>query len=961
MAVYRLTILSCAAVFVFCGAANGQVDGGVPLDDAGPEVELPSEDEQIDGAPSPEEGAGGPPRLPRGWTGVWGRVTDAKTGEAIIEGTVRVTRGANKGVQTDVDGYYAIRLPPGSYDLRVFCELYQGRRLGSVVVGKGSATRLDVQLSAAEGAVQTVVIETKLDKRSTEALLQERKRSAVVSDALSAEEIARSPDTSASEAVKRVPSATVKDGRYVFIRGLGGRYAQTLLNRTDLPSPEPDEPSVPLDLFPAALLSNLNVIKTYAPDLPGNFSGGALILETNTYPSKLELKLKLSLDYNSEATFRKVIAQPRDNTAWLGFDDGSRQLPKAIPINAPVNGSVFDDAQRERLGEAFANVWSPKRRTGLPGLGLGLSVGGTRALRHAKLGFLAAFSYGYKDRLQAGQVARASAGADPRIVGVLERASYLRGVQSAQLGALANLGVKTGTHDVSLFSFYTHSGDNDAYAAAGVQDNQDYEATRLRFIERELSFTQLRGEHRFQRAHDLELSWQGNVAITTRREPDTRDVTYNLDTMLDPPSRRFRDEPQSGERFYSTLRELSGGGGLHVVVPWRRFKLRWGAAAQHWDRRFQARRFRFTVEGPAGDVNSLPPEQLFTPEHVGPIFQLNEVTRFTDSYAAHMTVGGGYVAGELNAPSALRILAGVRYEVGQQVLTPGSPFAPPDTSAGTVRRLDSDFMPALSAVYAVTKSMNLRAAYSYTLARPRFRELAPFFYYDFQRRRGVTGNPDLVTTHVHNADLRWEWFLDGGGVLAASVFYKSFDRPIEAVIRGVTDNALTYANARGAHLAGAEIEARGHFGFIHRRLRELYGAANVALIWSQIALDPEMAGDNASLDRPLQGQSPYVLNLTLGWHHERTGTELVALYNVYGARLAEVGPRSGDALQPDVYEQPFHRLDLTFAQRLHRQVRLKVAASNLAYQRWQLKQGDLAVLDYQPGVTASASVEWTPY
>lgn len=900
-----------------------------------------------------------PPPVSKTFVGIRGRVTDAKSGEALIEASVKVTRGAlAKTALTDVDGYYTLKLPPGEYDLRVFYEMYKARKLLNVVVEKGKATVVDLQLGGDESVVQEVVVEAKADRRSSEALLAERKKSVVVSDSISAQEIARAPDSAASDAVKRIPSATIVDGRYVFIRGLGGRYSSILLNRTDLPSPEPDELSVPLDLFPVSLLSNLNVIKTYSPDLPGNFSGGSLLVETNSYPSKFEIRLKLTFGYNSEATFQKINGSRGGGADWLGFDDGTRRLPRAVPNNLPVQNPPLDDATLERVGESFRNVWSVRRRMGVPPLGLAFSIGGVRNFAaNRKFGYLVALNYGYRDAQIVGTIANARL--EGGTLAVRENATSITGIQSSQIGALVNLGLQLGTHDLNLFSLYTHNADNEAQSLGGFSetDGQSFEGSRLRFIERELSYTQLRGDHRFARASNLEISWQGNVSIVNRSEPDTRDVTYNIDNTTSPPTRRFRDEPQSGERFFSRLREIAGGGGLHFVIPWTRFKLRWGGVAQANSRRFEARRFRFVSNGSNPTALGLDPEDLFTPANIGPVFEIQERTLQADAYTGILTVSGGYLSGEFNVPSDLRIIAGVRYEAARQSLVPGSPTAITPTPERGVERYDSDFLPSLNLVYALTRRMNLRAAYAYTLARPRFRELAPFAYYDYQRRRPLNGNPLLQTTHIHNADLRWEWFPQGGGVLAASVFYKYFDRPIEQVIVSVADGGVSWSNASAAHLTGAELEARTDFSFASRRLKALYAASNFSFIWSNVLLAPEQIGQVTSRERALQGQSPYTLNLTLGYSSEKSGTEIALLYNVSGPRIMEVGFQG----LPDVFEQPVHRFDFTFAQRLPRGVRLKLAAANLAYQSVTLKQEDILLKSFQPGVTLAASLEWAPY
>ncbi len=272
-----------------------------------------------------------------------------------------------------------------------------------------------------------------------------------------------------------------------------------------------------------------------------------------------------------------------------------------------------------------------------------------------------------------------------------------------------------------------------------------------------------------------------------------------------------------------------------------------------------------------------------------------------------------------------------------------------------VDRTRLQLLPSLNAVYALTPRANLRASYSYTVARPQFRELGPFIYYDVVRRRSVTGDPNLLETRVHNGDLRWEWFASETELLAASAFVKSFQDPIEQKVVNESGD-LRFQNTPSALSGGLELEARGSLGVLHPALRAFRAGANLSLIASRVRLD---AADGIALEtsrvRPLQGQSPYVANVNLGWVHEATGTEVTALYNVAGPRISEVGLLG----LPDVLERPFHRLDLTVSQRLAPALRLKLSGTNLLDQRVSFQQGGFTVLEYRPGVAANAALEWT--
>ncbi len=903
-----------------------------------------------DPAPIPEP----PPDESPSTLGIRGTVVDADTGTPLGGVTIEVIGGAAR-TTTDDDGVYSLAVPRGTYTLRVLAELYQGRRVRGVIV-KGGFTKLDVKIRLDADAVEEVVIEAEPDRRSEAANLQERKRSATVQDAVSAQEISRSPDSSAGDAVKRVVSATVVGGRYVFVRGLGGRYSTTLLNGVVLPSPDPDSSAVPLDLFPAALVANLTVVKSYTPDLPGAFAGGDLVIQTNSYPTEFELKVKASGAFDTESTLRDRPTYAGGSTDWLSFEDGTRALPSSVPTDRPLRVGMngVDAPTAERVGEDFQNVWNLRSGTARPNFGLGAQIGDT--LKDAcgrKLGYLATVSYGHKEATQTGQVSAVRIAEGE--LGIREQLDSVIGTASTTLSGLANVGIELGPHHAfSLFSLYTRSADDRAQLVTGFSesDNQNIEARRLQFVTRAMSFTQLTGRHTLPDARNLRLEWEGNIAFIERDEPDTRDIQFDI---LDDGRRRFQNGPGSGEHFFSNLADTTAGLGASALLPLADVELKVGAMAQRSDRDFSARRFRFNLVGSDPDVVFLDPEEMLSPEHIGRDFRIEERTLQADVYQASSTLAGAYAMVDLTRFEPFRLVGGLRYERNTLELTPGSPYAITMQPEPGIDRTDAHFMPAVNAIYALRDDMNLRAGYSFTLARPQLRELAPFLFFDFVRRRAVSGNVNLRDTRIHNVDGRWEYFPAERSVLALSVFAKQFRDPIESVIVNVSQGDVSYANAAGATLRGVEVEARGSLSFVHPSLSAFHGTANLTLVDSAIELGPEAAAQT-NQTRPLQGQSNFVTNLDLGWERKSTGTDLSLLYNVFGARIAEVGIEG----LPDVYEQAFHRVDLSGSQSLPRNLKLKLSVTNLLNRAVVVDQGGFTVQKYQPGVAASASLEWSP-
>ncbi len=916
------------------------VDGGVA-------AEVPAAPEQeaepvpapalVEQAPADGDTNAEAPRK-AAFTGIRGKVVDAETGEALIDAPVKVVKGGTGMATTDVDGIFELKLRPGTYDLRVWYDLYEGRGLGGVVVRAGAATELEIALASRTEAVQEVVVEVRADRKSESALLAERKKSAVVSDAISAQEIARSPDSAASDAVKRMVSASVVDNKFVLLRGLGGRYSATLLNGSMMPSPEPDEPAVPLDIFPNSLLANLNVVKSYTPDLPGTFGGGALLIETNSYPQEFELRPSISFSGNSESTFQQRQTYPGD----------ARDLPSQVPTDGPIRRDMTGDVAR-----SFDNVWSASRTGALPNASIGASVGDTLHLGGKQLGYLASVTWNRKESIQRSVVGRVDRGGEGDSLRLYDVGTAEKGTLSSGLSGLLNLGYRISSNDeLSLLSLYTRDTDSLTQTVSATSEgdqDQLIDATRLQFVSRSLLFNQVRGFHRLTGVGNLEVDWTANYSRVDRAEPDTRDVAFRTDAEG---LRVYRNGPGDGVRFFADLAEDSTGGSLNFTYPFSSVKLKAGGFTQVSWRQFDARRFRFVYRGGASDALSGSPEELFAPEHLGPHVLLQEDTRNEDAYRAYLGIFAGYLMADANLSDKLRLVGGARYETSTQELNARSKFSVTGGTPEIGRQVYSDVLPTANLVYALSDKINLRAGYSYTLARPTFRELAPYMFYDFVRRGAVSGNKDLVATRIHNGDVRAEWFPGEKEVLAASLFAKRFENPIERVFVNYAD--ISYANADSALVYGLELEARTSLGRLNRVLSDFNAAANLTLLQSQVELGAAQ-GIRSGGARPLQGQSPYIVNVTLGYDREESGTGVALLYNVYGPRISEVGVES----IPDAYEQSFHRLDLSVTQSFKNGMKLKLTGSNLLDSPVTLLQGGYTVLQYRPGLAVSAQLGWT--
>lgn len=803
----------------------------------------------------------------------------------------------------------------------------------------------DVSLFGDEDAVMEVVVEAEADLSRAAVQMERRRRAPVVMDAVSGEEMSKTPDSSAADAMKRVVGASIVEGKYIVVRGFGGRYNATLLHKVVVPSPEPDLPAVPLDLFPSSLLASMSVAKTATPDLPASFAGGTLLLDTRQYPKEFKFDLRLSLSGDSVSTFRSAPRGPGGSMDWLGFDDGSRRLPSSLPAAGPASRESLDPVERARIGKDFRNAWGSQNQSLPANLGLGASVGDTLNLFGRRLGYLASASWGQNWDVEE------KASIKPTVDGGLtEDVLELATIRKVKLGGLGALSYELSPSDeLSFITLYSRNVDDRAQLVSGdTANDKDLEQTQLAFIARQLSFNQLRGQHRIGALADLELDWQANYSRVDREEPDTRTISYQRrgETM------RLIKE-RSGQIVSTDLEDETLGAGIDLALPLGKIQPKVGALYSRSTRDYQTRRFIFDAKRAPASLLELPPGEIFNPETIGTAFQLEERTRFSDSYTAEQELMAAYGLLDLNLVKALRVIAGARFERATTQLEPGSTFATVKDEVLGVERVESDVLPSLNLVYALNPRMNLRAAWAMTVARPQLRELAATSYYDFNRRRNFSGNPELERSLIQNLDLRLEFFPTESEVLAVSIFGKELDGPIEEVIFS-DGGSVQPRNAARGQVHGLEIESRLGLRHLSTALREFGLTANLTLLRSEVEMKPEDRKLMTNARRPLHGQSPYAFNFGVLYESEQSGTTAQLLYNVFGPRLDAVGINGLD----DVYEGTFHRLDLMVSQRIAQGWDLKVAATNLLDQEEVFRQGDTEMSRFRPGIGASMSLTW---
>jgi TonB-dependent receptor len=467
---------------------------------------------------------------------------------------------------------------------------------------------------------------------------------------------------------------------------------------------------------------------------------------------------------------------------------------------------------------------------------------------------------------------------------------------------------------------------------------------------------QLRGSHAL--FGGAEFGWRGNWSLATRDQPDFRRTRYDLD----PVGNIFylSSRPEGNQRLFNELDDegLDLAADLKVPVPLGHgveASVRGGAGWIHRSREAQTRRYKFQHVGPrASDpaVLSRPAEDIFTPENIGPDgFELQEITRATDAYEAEQELTSFFGMAELKLSNGLELVGGVRVESSRQEVRTFNIFSPGQEQ---VAELDTtDPLPAVNAAWRFMEGWQVRTGYSRTLSRPDFRELSEAPYDQVIGGGVVVGNPELQRATIDNYDVRLEWYPSEAESVSVGLFYKGLDQPIETVLVGGSNRTTTYENAESAKVFGLELEFRKGLGFASDLLRNWSFSGNLALIGSKVEIsNPGIATED---QRPLQGQSPYVLNLAFGYDDPEAGLSAALLYNVSGPRISEIGV-SG---LPDVYEQPFHQLDFVASWTINANFSVKLKVRNLLDGMQEFTQEGEPTLSYRKGMDVTLGVSWS--
>ncbi|MFL5765822.1 MAG: outer membrane beta-barrel protein [Bacteroidia bacterium] len=911
-----------------------------------------------------------------------GKVIDEKTGETL-PGAIIMIQGTTMGSSSDLDGLFSIgKVVPGAYTVECRLISYNTKVITGVVVIEAEPTIINITMQNASTDLGTVVVTATMSKESTGALLVMQKNSASVSDGVSSELIKRTPDKSTSDVLKRVSGASIQDNKFAIIRGLNDRYNAAYINGAPLPSSESDRKAFAFDIFPSNMLDNLVIIKTATPDLPAEFAGGVIQINTKNIPEENFQSVSVGAGYNTITTGKDEVYYKGGKTDWLGIDDGSRSMPDAIPSQHDFPVNIHEQAA---LAKKTDVDWKLYDRKFSPNYNFQYSMGYTANLKKRSadstakgkpLGIVFAVTYNRTNNYNE-TIRRSFTGNTGTLPSQIDY-DYLDKTYAEQIlaGVLGNISFKL--NDNNSFSFknlYSINSDDRVISRSGKTNPLESNPTLLKsnarwFTGNKIYSGQLSGDHYLSKVK-LRFNWTGSLSQIERTIPNLRRTIYTrLDHINDPTDPIALDtvytaniassnvgSDYGGGMFFSENKEKIYSFKADVLYGFNIGKslktdLKIGGFFQDRSREFFARQLGYTRYGVAGGTVNfkdsllyLGDNEIFNSENMGLIkpasggvngiggFKLTDGTKPSDKYNASSRLEAAYVMLD-NKYKFIRLVWGARVENFNQKLN--ARYSSRDSIALDMTKLD--VLPSANLILAINEKQNVRLSYSQTVNRPEYRELAPFAFYDFNTQFVISGDTTLRRAKIYNSDVRYEFYPGRGQLVSVSGFYKHFVDPIEQISRADATNEITFRNVQKAVNYGVELEFRVLLASLFRSdssrlLNNLTVFSNLAVIRSKVDVTNVIGA--ASNTRPLQGQSPYVLNAGVQYIDRELGISFSASFNKIGNRIAIVG----NINEPDIWENGRSFLDFQATKSLWKnRIELKLNFQNMLAQNQNFYQ-----------------------
>ncbi|WP_456867850.1 TonB-dependent receptor domain-containing protein [Galbibacter sp. BG1] len=874
---------------------------------------------------------------------VKGKVMDGEFNDVLPFANIAI-KGESKGTTTDFEGAYSLDVNAGTYTIVFSFIGYTSQEITDVVVEAGKTVEVNVTLQPSSAVLDEVVVTTTVRKNTEASVLNLQKNSVTLMDGLSLEGIKKTGASNIASAIKRVPGVSVQEGKYVYVRGLGDRYTKSILNGMDVPGLDPDKNTLQMDIFPTNILENIIVLKSASADLPADFTGGVVDIITKDFPTQKQMSFSASVGYTPSMHFKSnYLSYDGGATDFLGFDDGTRELPFSENANIPspsdqVNNSILDDFTR-RLEPNMA----AQEQTSMPDFSLGFSYGNQFDIGENKLGVIASLDYKNETEFYEGfenGIYQKNPESDINELRFDRRQQGDLGKNNVLASALAGLSFKTNRSKYRLNLLHIQNGEKRAAIfdqRTEISNAIDVVKDNLEYTQRSVSNLLLSGKHTSKDASFI-TEWSVSPTLSKVEDKDVRLTTF----IIQPDGYSISSDAGFPNRLWRNLEEVNAVGKLDLTKNYNLFSnkavLKFGGLYSYKQRDYSINNyniafFDFDTSSLNGNPDAiLEPDNIWTPENNSGSY-IRGNYQPANTFDSNQNTAAAYVSNEFKFAEKFRAILGLRAEYFTTFFT-GQNNTGSEVYDNEKTIDELDFFPSANLIYEFQEGKNFRASYSRTTARPSFKELSVVQIPDLLTGVIFLGNINLEPTYIDNFDFRFEIFGDRAQMFAISSFYKKFKKPIEIVAYDITaPNQFTPRNSPEAEVLGIELEARKNFGFISEGLSDLSVNLNVSIIDSEIEMakgegqeyDSRVIfardGETIKDTRTLQGQSPFLINAGLSYNNRDLGLETGVFFNVQGKTLEVVG----FGQNPDVFTQPFNSLNFNLAKAFGKEKNSKIS------------------------------------
>lgn len=884
-------------------------------------------------------------------------------------------KGTSIDARTSQAGEAKINLSEGEHTLSIIHSDFSSQTV-KVTVKPNQTLSSVYELTPASVELEEFVVLAPFVTGTVASSIQAEKEDDAVVDILGSEQMTKSGDSKASDAIRRVSGVTIIDGKYVFVRGLGPRYNLVQMNNFYMPSPNPFERSVPLDIFPTGVLDSIEVQKTFTPDKPADFAGAIVNLKTKTVPDEFFFNIDVAGKYNTSSTFKKGNTYHGGSTDWLGYGDNARALPSGVDgagtLKEGTDSGEYTPDQITALSKEMSYNNDTFTKEMPPGFKVGVSIGDSFELTDAtRLGFYASASY--KNENDTTNIEKNVFGLDGGTQKRIYGGNYDVTEDEYLVSGMFGMGLELNkNHKISWTNLYLHQANNYTTLFEGTDENRPYVRTMLTWMENEILTSQLSGEHTIDALNGFKVDWRGGISHASMQEPDMRSYQFDYDEDTEE-YELTRSATKVLNREWNKLDDDNYELALDLTQPFSFYfdkdsYVKAGVDYMNSKRTYKNKQYymaRTTSTFPeleyGTNIDDMINDSTIGYETTTPpgYFRLKGLASNVGNYDGLQELTAFYVMSNMQAFRWWVINFGVRNESSTQEIKTFNNFTGEAYPAGDANLKTNDWLPELSFVFKFSDDSQLRAIYGKTLSRPNFKELSPATTINPNTGDLFRGNPDLERTLIDNYDLRWEYYISATELFSLAGFYKNFDNPIEQIIEAGSDkDVFTYANANSASVYGAEVDLRKNFGdWSFADLTNFYFAGNAAYIVSKVDVGEGSISNGGIMtneSREMEGTSPYIINAQLGYDNLESGTSLAFVYNIFGKRIVTVGTHG----LPDQYEEPVNRLNFVGIYELFENFRVNFRVKNILDPDFTIKQGDQVAYQWKEGTEFELGISY---